>query len=102
MPARCSGRPRARWWRRGDTGFRTVGTRDADSPHDRTEEGAAMTRTICEGLQVLELGAGSIGASLAGMLFADHGARVVKVEPPDGDRLRSQHPAGFLAWNRGK
>jgi crotonobetainyl-CoA:carnitine CoA-transferase CaiB-like acyl-CoA transferase len=61
-----------------------------------------MTRTICEGLQVLEMGAGSIGASLAGMLFADNGARVLKVEPPDGDRLRQQHPAGFLVWNRGK
>ena len=61
-----------------------------------------MTRTICEGLQVIEMGAGSIGASLAGMLFADNGARVLKVEPPGGDRLRSQHPAGFLVWNRGK
>ena len=29
-----------------------------------------MTRTICEGLQVIEMGAGSIGASLAGMLLA--------------------------------
>ena len=61
-----------------------------------------MTRTICEGLQVIEMGAGSIGASLAGMLLADNGARVLKVEPPEGDRLRSQHPAGFLVWNRGK
>src|SRR3954453_18543874 len=61
-----------------------------------------MTRTICEGLQVIEMGAGSIGASLAGMLLADNGARVLKVEPPEGDRLRSRHPAGFLVWNRGK
>src|SRR6476469_6999539 len=61
-----------------------------------------MTRTICEGLQVIEMGAGSSGASLAGMLLADNGARVLKVEPPDGDRLREQHPAGFLVWNRGK
>src|SRR4051794_31998471 len=61
-----------------------------------------MTRTICEGLQVIEMGAGSIGASFAGMLLADNGARVLKVEPPEGDRLRDQHPAGFLVWNRGK
>ena len=61
-----------------------------------------MTRTICEGLQVIEMGAGSIGASLAGMLLADNGARVLKVEPPEGDRLRSQHAAGFVVWNRGK
>jgi len=61
-----------------------------------------MTRAICEGLQVIEMGAGSIGAAFAGMLLADNGARVVKVEPPEGDRLREQHPAGFLVWNRGK
>ncbi len=61
-----------------------------------------MTRTICEGLQVIEMGAGSIGASLAGMLLADNGARVLKVEPPEGDRLRSRHEAGFVVWNRGK
>ena len=61
-----------------------------------------MSRTICEGLQVIEMGAGSIGASMAGMLLADNGARVLKVEPPEGDRLRGEHPAGFLVWNRGK
>ena len=51
-----------------------------------------MTRTICDGLQVIEMGAGSIGASLAGMLLADNGARVLKVEPPEGDRLREPTP----------
>jgi crotonobetainyl-CoA:carnitine CoA-transferase CaiB-like acyl-CoA transferase len=61
-----------------------------------------MARTICEGLRVIEMGAGSIGASIAGMLLADNGARVVKIEPPEGDRLREQHPGGFLVWNRGK
>jgi len=61
-----------------------------------------MTRSICDGLQVVEMGAGSIAASMAGMLLADYGARVVKVEPPEGDRLRHQHPSGFLVWNRGK
>jgi crotonobetainyl-CoA:carnitine CoA-transferase CaiB-like acyl-CoA transferase len=57
---------------------------------------------ICEGLNVLELGAGSTGASIAGMVLADAGARVVKAEPPCGDRLRWQLPSGFLVWNRGK
>src|SRR5215213_9193230 len=61
-----------------------------------------MTRGICDGLVVIEMGAGSIPASFAGMLLADNGARVLKIEPPDGDRLRHQHPAGFLVWNRGK
>lgn len=57
---------------------------------------------MLEGLNVLEMGAGSIAASFAGMLFADNGARVVKVEPPDGDFLRTAHPAAALVWNRGK
>ena len=61
-----------------------------------------MNRSVCDGLVVIEMGAGSIAASLAGMIFADNGARVLKIEPPDGDRLRRQHPSGFLVWNRGK
>ncbi len=61
-----------------------------------------MTRRICDGLVVVEMGAGSIPASFAGMLLADNGARVLKIEPPEGDRLREQHPSGFLVWNRGK
>ena len=61
-----------------------------------------MSSTICEGIQVVELGAGSIAGSLAGMLLADNGARVVKIEPPEGDRLRTGSPSGFLVWNRGK
>lgn len=61
-----------------------------------------MTNTICDGLTVLEVGAASIAGSFAGMLLADAGARVIKVEPPDGDRLRRETPAGFLVWNRGK
>jgi crotonobetainyl-CoA:carnitine CoA-transferase CaiB-like acyl-CoA transferase len=48
------------------------------------------------------MGAGSIAASLAGMFLADNGARVVKIEPPEGDALRTGRPAGFRVWNRGK
>jgi crotonobetainyl-CoA:carnitine CoA-transferase CaiB-like acyl-CoA transferase len=62
----------------------------------------AMTGGICDGLVVIEMGAGSVAGSLAGMLLADNGARVLKVEPPEGDRLRAAHPSGFLVWNRGK
>ena len=36
------------------------------------------------------------------MVLADAGARVIKVEPPEGDRLRRRNPSGFLVWNRGK
>jgi crotonobetainyl-CoA:carnitine CoA-transferase CaiB-like acyl-CoA transferase len=57
---------------------------------------------VCGGLNVLELGAGSTAASMAGMVLADAGARVLKVEPPDGDRLRHRAPSAFLVWNRGK
>jgi crotonobetainyl-CoA:carnitine CoA-transferase CaiB-like acyl-CoA transferase len=53
-------------------------------------------------LNVLEIGSGSVAASIAGMVLADAGARVVKVEHPDGDRLRTVNPSGFLVWNRGK
>jgi crotonobetainyl-CoA:carnitine CoA-transferase CaiB-like acyl-CoA transferase len=57
---------------------------------------------IFEGLNVVEMGAGSVAASLTGVILADAGARVVKVEPPDGDALRRVDPSGFLVWNRGK
>ncbi|MGE0878432.1 MAG: CaiB/BaiF CoA transferase family protein [Acidimicrobiia bacterium] len=61
-----------------------------------------MSRAICDQLTVLELGSGSIAGSFAGMLLADNGARVLKIEPPEGDRLRTERPTGFLVWNRGK
>ncbi len=57
---------------------------------------------ICDGLNVVELGSGSVAASMAGMVLADAGARVIKVEPPEGDGLRVHNPSGFLVWNRGK
>jgi crotonobetainyl-CoA:carnitine CoA-transferase CaiB-like acyl-CoA transferase len=63
--------------------------------------GASMS-AICEGLNVLEMGAGSIAASMAGMVLADAGARVLKIEPPEGDVLRTHLESGFLVWNRGK
>jgi crotonobetainyl-CoA:carnitine CoA-transferase CaiB-like acyl-CoA transferase len=57
---------------------------------------------ICDGLRVIELGAGSVPASLAAMVLADHGARVLKIEPPKGDRLRTASPSASLVWNRNK
>ncbi len=61
-----------------------------------------MNHTICGGLTVIEMGAGSAAASMVGMVLADLGARVVKIEAPGGDRLRTLSPSGFLVWNRGK
>ena len=51
------------------------------------------------GARVVEFGR-YIPGPLLGMLLADQGADVVKVEPPGGDPARS-HPA-FATWNRGK
>lgn len=50
-------------------------------------------------LLILEMDCGMAGA-MAGMLLADNGARVVKLEPPGGARDRA-HP-GHRVWNRGK
>ena len=60
-----------------------------------------MGRTICEDVVVLTFGSG-MAVDLAAMILADNGARVLKVEPQDGDRLRKDLPSGFLTWNRGK
>ncbi len=50
--------------------------------------GAAGDRASLEGLRVIELGH-IIGGPFCGHLFADHGAEVIKVEPPDtGDPMR--------------
>jgi crotonobetainyl-CoA:carnitine CoA-transferase CaiB-like acyl-CoA transferase len=57
--------------------------------------------TIFEGLTVVELGTG-VACGLPAMVLADNGARVIKVEPPTGDPLRSAMPTAFLVWNRGK
>jgi len=55
--------------------------------------------TILGGLKVLDFTEGMAG-SLAGMVLADNGAEVIKVERPCGDPYRSQ-PA-WVMWNRGK
>lgn len=59
------------------------------------------------GVRVLELGA-LVAAPYCGMLLADLGAEVIKVEPPEGDMARHFAPfqngesAFFMAVNRGK
>ena len=52
-----------------------------------------------EGVRVLDLSQGIAGA-VAGMILADHGADVVKVEPPEGDLVR--YLEGWRVWHRGK
>ena len=51
------------------------------------------------GVEVLELSSG-IAAPMAGMLLADQGARVTRVERPGGDPFAA-HPS-WRVWNRGK
>ncbi|HYI60599.1 MAG TPA: CoA transferase [Acidimicrobiales bacterium] len=55
--------------------------------------------SVFGGLRVVELAQGMAGPLATGVM-ADHGAEVVKVEPPGGDWARVL--PGFHVWNRGK
>lgn len=55
---------------------------------------------LLAGIRVLELASGISGPYL-GKLFADHGADVVKVEPPSGDPARRHGPWGEGATPQG-
>jgi crotonobetainyl-CoA:carnitine CoA-transferase CaiB-like acyl-CoA transferase len=55
--------------------------------------------TALEGVRVIDASRHMAGA-MTGMMFADNGADVIKVEPPGGDPTRRHD--GFLVWNRGK
>ena len=52
-----------------------------------------------DSMRILELGSGMAGA-MAGMVLAENGAEVVRVEPPGGDPERDR--PGALVWHRGK
>jgi crotonobetainyl-CoA:carnitine CoA-transferase CaiB-like acyl-CoA transferase len=58
-----------------------------------------VSPAVLDGLTVLDLSTG-IAGPITGMLLADHGAHVIKVEPPAGDRFGSL--SGARVWNRGK
>ena len=55
--------------------------------------------SVLDGIRVLDLSSG-IAGPVAGMLLADHGADVVKVEPPGGDPRRGS--PGYDTWLRGR
>ena len=68
--------------------------------------GAAAVTEVLKGVRVIELGT-MITAPLAGMMLADLGAEVIKVEhPQDGDPFRNfrggLYSPHFVAYNRGK
>lgn len=52
-----------------------------------------------EGVRIIELAEG-IAGPYTGMLLAEQGAEVIKVEPPQGDKARGT--PGFHVWNRSK
>jgi crotonobetainyl-CoA:carnitine CoA-transferase CaiB-like acyl-CoA transferase len=54
---------------------------------------------VLDGIKVVDFTWAFSGA-LTSMVLADNGAEVIKVEPPEGDPLRT-HPA-FPMWHRGK
>ena len=52
-----------------------------------------------DGIRIIELAQG-IAGPYTGMLLAEQGADVIKVEPPQGDKARGT--PGFHVWNRSK
>ena len=56
-------------------------------------------RPALSGLVALEIDGAEAGA-IAGMILADHGATVIKIEPPEGAPERAR--SGAEAWDRGK
>lgn len=67
--------------------------------------GAPPAREPLDGITVLELG-GFITGPYAGLLLADMGADVIKVERPEGDPFRAfrggQYSPNFVGFNRNK
>src|SRR3989442_14544229 len=62
-------------------------------------EGGLTMPAVLNGVRVLDLSWG-IAGPMAGMVLADNGAHVTKVEPPGGDPFRGL--SGYRVWNRGK
>src|SRR5581483_8256613 len=52
-----------------------------------------------EGVKIVEVATG-MSAAAAGMILADNGAEVIKVEPPGGEPLRAWDAS--RVWHRGK
>ena len=67
--------------------------------HEHDSLSTREQTSALQGIRVIEFGH-YIAGPLAGMLLADQGAEVIKVERPGGDPARAY--AAFATWNRGK
>src|SRR5476651_2113442 len=65
----------------------------------RIDRGAGKMPGALDGIRVLEFGH-YVAAPLLGMLLADQGAEVIKVEPTGGEPGRRSD--SYQVWNRGK
>ena len=65
----------------------------------RADDGGTSRSSAFQGVRIIEIARG-VAAPYATMLLADHGADVIKLEPPEGDVLRGE--PGFEALNRNK
>jgi formyl-CoA transferase len=82
---------------------------DSTLPEGSTPDGSATTTGALAGLKVIDL-TRVLGGPYCTMILADHGAEVIKIEPPQGDETRGWGPpfdaAGdasyFLGVNRNK
>ena len=93
---RCRTRRPSRWSRRSaGSARRSRRSRDGGARQERSD----VMDGILDGVRVLDLSRGTAGPMTA-MLLADHGADVVRVEPPGGDGFG--HWPGYVVWNRGK
>ncbi|SDV48898.1 CaiB/BaiF CoA transferase family protein [Chitinasiproducens palmae] len=77
-----------------------------EAAHEATHDTGAGERHVprgpnlpLQGLKVLELGS-TVAGPFCGRLLADFGAEVIKVEPPEGDPLRTmgEHEAGVSLY----
>jgi crotonobetainyl-CoA:carnitine CoA-transferase CaiB-like acyl-CoA transferase len=71
----------------------------AGAPVRPGRDGDGRGKGVLDGIEVLDLTWG-ISGPLAGMLLADHGARVTRIEPPGGDPFDGL--SGSRVWLRGK
>src|SRR3954452_18636346 len=71
-----------------DDGRRRDRGRGTTAGRHREDRGQDIVRQALSDLRVVEIGTG-VAAGWCGKAFADLGADVVKVEPPDGDPLRA-------------